>query len=169
MGLDMYLRKRVYIGANYDHNKVSGKITIKKDSKPVKINFKKVTEIIESAGYWRKANAIHKWFVDNVQDGVDDCREAYVSKENLIDLLNTCKKAMLTQPTKGKGKTKKVKVKAEIEETAEDLLPTAEGFFFGGTEFDEGYYQDINDTIEIIEDLLKEGIDNADIYYQSSW
>ena len=20
---------------------------------------------------WRKANAIHKWFVDNVQDGVD--------------------------------------------------------------------------------------------------
>ena len=22
---------------------------------------------------WRKANAIHKWFVDNVQDGVDDC------------------------------------------------------------------------------------------------
>ena len=24
--------------------------------------------------YWRKANAIHSWFVENCQDGVDECQ-----------------------------------------------------------------------------------------------
>ena len=39
----------------------------------------------EEVGYWRKANQIHKWFVDNVQDGVDDCGEYKVTKEQLIE------------------------------------------------------------------------------------
>ena len=34
----------------------------------------------ESFGYWRKANQIHKWFVDNVQGGIDDCRPYPVSQ-----------------------------------------------------------------------------------------
>ena len=41
-------------------------------------------------GYWRKANHIHKWFVDNVQDGEDDCREYDVSIEQLHELRNIC-------------------------------------------------------------------------------
>ena len=40
--------------------------------------------------YWRKANAIHGWFVDNIQDGVDDQNEYYVSKEKLEELLPVC-------------------------------------------------------------------------------
>ena len=43
MGLDMYLTKKIYVGANYEHNKVTGRITIKKDGEPVKVNLKKVT------------------------------------------------------------------------------------------------------------------------------
>ena len=31
------------------------------------------SRIIEQVGYWRKANQIHNWFVENVQDGEDDC------------------------------------------------------------------------------------------------
>ena len=31
------------------------------------------------AGYWRKANHIHKWIVDNLQDGKDDCQEHSVA------------------------------------------------------------------------------------------
>jgi hypothetical protein len=166
MGLDMYLVKKTYIGANYEHRKVTGKIDIKIGGQPVKINFKRLSEIVEHVGYWRKANHIHKWFVDNCQDGEDDCREAYVSKEQLQELLDTCKKVLKAKTAK---KGKKVAVKGEVEETAEDLLPPQSGFFFGGTEIDENYYNDIKDTIKIIEGLLKEGIDNASIYYQSSW
>ncbi len=43
----------------------------------------KVTYIIEDCGYWRKANGIHAWFVQNVQEGEDDCKEYYVSQSKL--------------------------------------------------------------------------------------
>ena len=75
MGLDSYLKKRIYIGAEYEHRKVKGSINLTAENKPIKVDLKKVTEIIESVGYWRKANHIHKWFVDNVQNGEDDCKE----------------------------------------------------------------------------------------------
>lgn len=44
----------------------------------------------EMVGYWRKANHIHKWFVDNVQDGEDDCKEYRVSIEQLHKLRDIC-------------------------------------------------------------------------------
>lgn len=62
----MYLNKKKYISSsnrgNLDISGVEG------------INPEKVKEITEEVGYWRKANAIHGWFVDNVQKGNDDCK-----------------------------------------------------------------------------------------------
>src|ERR1700680_333929 len=94
MGLDMYLTKKTYVGANWEHRNVEGKIIItkSKDNEPIKINFKRVSYIEEGVGYWRKANQIHKWFVDNVQDGTDDCGTYSVSDEKLQELLSVCKK-----------------------------------------------------------------------------
>lgn len=156
MGLDMYLSKRIYVGANYEHNNVKGEIKLTRDKKRLKVNLKKVTEIIESVGYWRKANHIHKWFVDNVQGGEDDCKEYYVSKEQLEKLLADCELVL---------KAKKRKEMEIVEET----LPTQQGFFFGGGEYDKYYFISIKDTIKIIKDILKEDLTNADIYYNSSW
>jgi hypothetical protein len=51
--------------------------------------------IIEQVGYWRKANQIHNWFVENIQDGIDDCdyhRE--VTEEDLEELLDVCKRVL---------------------------------------------------------------------------
>lgn len=159
MGLDMYLEKRIYIGAQYDHRKISGKIEIYEDGKPIKVNFKNVSTISEDVGYWRKANQIHKWFVDNVQDGKDDCGEYYVSEEQLKELYDLCKKVIQT------AKLEKGEIITNPEEIAE-ILPTTSGFFFGSTEYDRWYMQDIKDTIEILEPLLKQ---NGDFYYSSSW
>jgi len=47
------------------------------------------------------------------------------------------------------------------------LFPTSSGFFFGGTEYDEYYQQQVSETIEMITDLLKE--EGGDYYYQASW
>ena len=106
--------------------------------------------IVEEVGYWRKANQIHQWFVDNVQGGVDDCRDAYVERDKLQELLNICKIVSIDK------------------DKAEQLLPTASGFFFGGTEYDEWYYQDIQSTIEILEEALSD--EEADHFeYHSSW
>ena len=149
MGLDMYLYKKTYV-KNWDHNPPEMKIeiTVLKGGKPhPKIDLDRVVYIVEEIAYWRKANHIHQWFVDNCQDGVDDCRDAYVPIEKIDELLALCKE-----------------VKAD-HSLAPDLLPTQVGFFFGGTEYDEYYFEDINNTIEQLKKLDSEG----DYYYHSSW
>ena len=40
------------------------------------------------------------------------------------------------------------------------------GFFFGGTDYDEWYYNDIENTIKILESALEDG---DEFYYSSSW
>lgn len=87
-------------------------------------------------GYWRKANQIHKFFTDLV-GGKDDCRPIPVSLENLEDLLSRCYKIM------------------ENHDWAKELLPTKDGFFFGDTEYDEYYFDDIQYTIDQIEPVVK--------------
>jgi hypothetical protein len=52
---------------------------------------------------------------------------------------------------------------------ADDLLPTANGFFFGDTDYQEWYYQDIKATIPVFENLLGQDLDQWDFYYSSSW
>ena len=80
-----------------------------------------------------------------------------MSKEQLQELLTAIKSIL-----KAKGK--------EREELAEQLLPTREGFFFGGTDYDSYYFDDLKDTKKIIEDVLEEtDWDNEEIIYQASW
>jgi hypothetical protein len=149
MGLDMYLNKRSYV-QYWEHNGDDNyEVKVTKGGKPTKIDPKKVKYIIEEAGYWRKQNQIHRWFVENVQRGIDDCGEYYVSKEDLQTLLELCQK-----------------VKAD-NSLADELLPSASGFFFGGTEYDEWYFNGIDNTIDILKEALED--ENADYYYSSSW
>lgn len=130
MGLDMYLYGTVHKFEQHDYN-IGG--------------YKESTEI----GYWRKANAIHRWFVENCQDGEDNCATYTVVHEELKELKRVCEK-VLQRP-----------------QEAEDLLPTQSGFFFGPTEYDEWYIQDLKDTIEIIDWALAQDFDYFE--YHSSW
>lgn len=161
MGLDMYLEKRIFIGANYGHSKIKGKIEITKgeDNTPIKIDLSKVAYIIERVAYWRKANAIHQWFVDNVQEGEDDCKEYYVDKEKIKELVDLCKEVV----ERAKVENGIITNGKEIE----DLLPTQEGFFFGLANYDQWYLEDVKNTIEQLEPLLD--VVDGDFYYQSSW
>lgn len=164
MGLDMYLTKRTYIGAEYEHREVRGKIDITIKGEPVTIDFNRVHTIIEKVGYWRKANQIHNWFVQNVQGGHDNHDEYRVSREqfqNLLDDINTVLNA--------KGYDDEADV-------IEDLLPTHDGFFFGSTEIGEWYWGDLEYTKNLIQTVLNE-IDEVEknnhiyvtFYYQASW
>lgn len=112
-------------------------------------------------GYWRKANAIHKWFVDNVQNGEDDCKQYYVSEDDLDALELDCRKVLAAKGTE------------QEKDVAMKILPPCEGFFFGGTEIDEYYFTDLENTLKIIErarkDLLEKDDVYCSIYYHSSW
>jgi len=151
MGLDMYLNKKTYV-KHWDHNGDDNyEVIVKKAGKVVEgINTKQITNIEEEVGYWRKANAIHQWFVDNVQNGVDECQESYVPASKLQELLDIC-----------------LYIKKD-NKLADDVLPTQGGFFFGPTDYDEWYLQTIDQTIEILEKLDLENTTD-DFYYQASW
>jgi len=146
----MYLEKRTYV-RQWSHQTPEEQynVEVTKGGEPVKIDPKRVTYVIEEVGYWRKQNQIHQWFVENVQNGEDNCAEYCVSKGQLEDLLEICKKIL------------------NDNSLAEELLPTASGFFFGGTEYDEWYFDGIENTIEILEEALSDT--SADYYYSSSW
>lgn len=148
MGLDMYLYKKTYIGANHDFNEITGTIELKKVDTPIDIKLDRVVYITEAVGYWRKANAIHRWFVQNVQDGKDDCEDYFVSTDKLIQLLDLVDKVL-------KDHSK-----------ATELLPTQEGFFFGNTAYGDDYFEDLVITKAILKMALKEG---GDFEYHSSW
>ena len=153
MGLDMYLSRKTYV-KQWSHQKPEEQfeITITKGGKPYDgIDISNVTNIEEEVGYWRKANQIHRWFVENVQNGVDNCGEYSVSKGELEELRNICTE-VLNDHSK-----------------AEELLPSTSGFFFGNTDYDEWYYNDVEHTIEILDKILSESDGNQDIYYSSSW
>jgi hypothetical protein len=142
-------------------------------------------EISEEVGYWRKANMIHNWFVEHVQDGIDDCRyHNEVTKETLEELLDTCIKVyesctMIVGTVKNGKMTDKngewvdciEPGKVVIDPTvAEELLPTRAGFFFGSYDYDEYYVDKIENTIRIIKDVLATtDFDTEAIYYISSW
>lgn len=139
--------------------------------------------IREEIGYWRKANAIHKWFVDKIQDGEDDCGYYKVDKDQLEELLKTCKivkdKCNLIDGQVSNGQhLENGKWVTDYEdgqvienkEIAEELLPTQGGFFFGSTDYDEWYMRDIDDTITILEKVLAEtNFENQIVFYSSSW
>ena len=117
----------------------------------------------ENVGYWRKANQIHNWMVNNIQAGIDDCGTYEVTKENIKKLLNICRNIKALSILEDG----KIIINQDIAET---LLPTTHGFFFGGTDYDEYYMQDIEDTIKILEKVLAEtDFEKEMIAYCSSW
>lgn len=123
--------------------------------------------IFETMASWRKANHIHKWFVDNVQDGNDNCGTYEVTKEQLEELLNICKRVVdesnFIELNEHEGYI-------EDPSIAEELLPRTSGFFFGDIEYDKWYLEDIEHTIKVIEDVLKTiNFEKEIIMYSSSW
>lgn len=140
--------------------------------------------IKEEVGYWRKANQIHNWFVENIQDGIDDCKyHREVTEEDLRELLYTCA-TVLNSCELVEGQIcngyryengEKVPIVANGKYVkdptiAKELLPSTSGFFFGGTDYDEYYVEDIKNTIEIINRVLETtNFDTHMIYYGSSW
>lgn len=153
MGLDMYLEADAYIGGNYEHRKVEGSAELTIDGKPLSIPASQISNITIPVGYWRKANHIHAWFVDTVQNGMDECQRSYVSFETLELLRDQCREVLADR------------------KKAEEMLPVKEGFFFGTYEYDDYYFQDLEETIRIIDECeqLQKDIPIVDFHYQASW
>jgi hypothetical protein len=153
MGLDMYLYAKRYLADFRPEDKEKAEAIQKlfPELAGVKNQYGSAVKVVQAeVGYWRKANAIHDWFVQEVQDGEDKCRPHYVDREKLVALKALCEQVLADKSL------------------AHELLPTTAGFFFGGTDYDDWYFESLESTIEIIDAALKLPND-WDFEYQSSW
>ena len=140
MGLDMYLNAKRHFWTKEQAPRIEG---VPEDYE--------VGAVDVDIAYWRKANAIHDWFVRNVQNGEDNCGKYEVTREHLQTLLDLCRQVK-NDPSK-----------------APELLPTAEGFFFGPTEYDEWYFDSLQETINQLYKALNSFDKNWRFEYHSSW
>ena len=161
MGLDMYLEVRQHI------SRVDWK-DVEAGERP---EFRSVvqtaglTDMVQPEGYqgatvevpvyyWRKANAIHQFFVDRCAEGEDNCQPMYVSTTVLEELVKKCDE-VLKNP-----------------DDAQDILPTQSGFFFGPTDYDEYYFGQVAETrddIRAMLDKISVSTGDFDLLYQASW
>jgi hypothetical protein len=151
MGLDMYLQGRALLSAYSRGGNQS--TAIKNILSQININRQvPYLEVCFDLIYWRKANAIHAWFVKNVQNGVDDCGAYYVDRVRLVDLRDLCDEVLADKTL------------------AETCLPTTSGFFFGGIVHDEYYFEQLEHTSKSITNILNDpSLKDISIYYKSSW
>lgn len=162
MGLDMYLFANKYVHRLDWNERDEENYHPESEDFTALVNTLNCREALQSGditgievkipvGYWRKSNAIHHWFVYNIADGIDQCQEIHCTKENLEELLHTCRNVL----------------DKKDESFASENLPTRGGFFFGSTDYDQWYWEDIERTIEILENVLK--LDYNSFTYQASW
>ena len=154
MGLDQYLyAKRFTHSGSWakDEEKelFASLIGLTDISKFVETDFPTASIEVKVA-YWRKQNAVHNWFVENCQGGEDECQTVFVGREKLEELRDLCRE-VLADP-----------------KLASDLLPTANGFFFGATDYDEWYTEGLTYTADTIDRLLTMP-NEWDFEYSSSW
>ncbi len=170
----MTLTGKQYIWWSYGYRNVEGKIDISIGWKKLDIDLKKVSYIELDIAHWRKANQIHKRFVYNVQWYNDDWHDYYVSVEELESLLSVCKKVLkslewqklIKRTVKDKySKDKSYEMEVyENDKIALELLPPQEWFFFWNYNVDKYYKEDLEITIEQLENLDPD----LDYYYNAS-
>lgn len=106
--------------------------------------------------YWRKANQIRSWFVDHTDlEYEDDCKYIPLTRNNLENLVEDCQ-AVLNDHS-----------------LAEEIMPTQGGFFFGSTNYDEDYFQDLEYTVKEVTKILNtipdKDFENGNICYYDWW
>ena len=175
MGLDMYLNKKIYVspqtvyltGMDLETKILANGVEYSK------FNPEKVTYVTEEVAYWRKFNALHNWFVKNVQNGEDDCEEYSVYLEDFVKLQLCLSLVLDAQNTCLVGRLSE----EERDVICCDNFPPTEGFFFGSREINDFYWEDVVSTKRIVESIIRQInqsiIDKDSLlinyYYRSSW
>ena len=157
MGLDMYLYRKEYVStfawsqderavkeANL-HAVIANHFNVDPSMGGIYVDI--------CVAYWRKANAIHGWFVNTLAGGVDECQPIYVSLDKLIELRELANSVVLAPAMAG------------------DILPPQAGFFFGSSDIDEWYINDMKNTVEMLDKIISSVSPDEypTFFYQASW
>jgi hypothetical protein len=111
---------------------------------------------------WRKANQIHRWFVEELE-GLENMERKAVDADQLRALRSACETVLDTvtkgQPVEepwpsGKGVTVTYPNVTLDTAVALENLPPSSGFFFGQGDLDQWYVEDLEFTRDSITKLL---------------
>ena len=162
-------------------------VQITHGGKPVEgIKADRICVVEEDTKRWVDAYHIHKWFVDNVQNGQDDEKKYYIGHGNLQNLYDTCDQVITasklvdgvvdaataddTDHPHGVAQRAPGKV-IEDPTVAKKLLPTRSDALFGSGDHDEKYLNDVKETRDWAAQLLADcnsGIVGEN-FYTSYW
>lgn len=153
--------------------------------KPLQNIYSKQSTIFEEIASWTKANQIHGWFVNNIQNGFDDCSYYSVTEDDLLDLKEICEKVLKLNPFILDKDSYLVYYSAnalidngiitkehytKLETELNKILPTRAGFFFGHIDYAISYFLHVKDTLEIVTKILENADFEKEVYlYHSSW
>lgn len=150
MGLDMYLEAKLHLPPyNTELAPVRHAIgqaigytppTEKPDNDATLME---ITGVTVRVGYWRKFDPLHQWFVNNVQEGHDDCRPAYIPPDVLAALED------------------------QLDQVSDDPESASEHFVIEGDE--PMSESEIDYTLKIVVQAKKLQERGWDIYYRASW
>lgn len=176
-------------GWNFDYSLTMDwgipKTFTKEKIKPLQNLYSKQSTIFETVASWDKANQIHAWFVNNIQNGVDNNSYYFVTEDDLLDLKEICEEVLKLNPymldkdsyllyysVNGlieKGIITKEQY-AKLETKLNKILPTKDGFFFGPTDYTLSYFLNVKETLEMLTKTLDNANFENEVYlYHSSW
>lgn len=149
MGLEMYLEAKRYVAPSDTQTEPMRRAIgaaigyVPSKEKPGQDpSLLEVSGVTVRVGYWRKCDALHQWFVSNVQEGINDCRPAFVSVDILIEL------------------------EEQLEQVGEDPASASEHFTADVDEMlEEG---EIDYTLSILHHAKRLQAQGWDIYYRAS-
>jgi hypothetical protein len=104
--------------------------------------------VVEDA-YFRKVNFLYEYFRNKLDN--EKCK---VTKGEIKELIDICKNVLN---------------KKGDEDYAQVHLPTRSGFFFGSTDYDEGYWGDVKDCLTQMNKIYKSMSDNDFVLWEFSW
>ena len=134
----------------------------------------------ETLAYFRKVNFIQKFFEDRYE--VPDDESVPITKEDLQELADLCERVMSKfeewdSTKESLDSDDQVEPPKHIQEYAEELLPTCDGFFFGSTDYDRWYFNDVKYVLKTVKEVLQEvedsyEVEDADdyqLFYRAWW
>lgn len=145
MGLDQYIKK-----STFADNKL--KYQLGQLNLPAGIKAERISNIQEEIAYFRKFNALHLHIVECEETDDDNCRDFYFNPY-IRTLKEICDEILIDKDP----------------EKAHSLLHTGDGFFFGSTEYDEWYFEDVQKLHDVLVGILEEDPQLDHSYYYYAW
>ena len=117
----------------------------------------------EEIGYFRKVNFLMQEFAY-----YGNCEYKEIAKCELEDLRDKCARLAQIKPHELTNGSEEKEYDEEDIALAEELLPTCSGFFYGSTDYDEWYFEDVKEVLNWVTGVL-DNLEDDEVVLMYCW